>query len=257
MRPRRLKWLLFVATIVAGAAFAVEDQVTAALFSALRPGDALPASWTLRDSPNIKAHTRYALVDDGGVTVLRAEASSAAAGLGRNLSVNPAQHPWLRWRWKISNLIEQADLNTKEGDDFPVRLYVTFDYPLERLSFFERNKIRLARAFFDPELPAATLCYVWDGKAPAQSIVPSVYTDRVRLIIAESGPARVGQWVVVERNIAEDFRAAFGEEAPPVSGVIVATDTDNTGAKATAFFGDILFYKQTLINKTPGKTPAP
>ncbi len=48
----------------------------------------------------------------------------------------------------------------------------------------------------------------------------------------------------MERNIARDFRAAFGEAAPPVNGIIIATDSDNTGAKATAFYGDIFFYKQ-------------
>ncbi|MGA0113949.1 MAG: DUF3047 domain-containing protein [Burkholderiales bacterium] len=230
--------------LAAGTAFAVGDRISAGAFSAVPPGNALPAGWTIKDSPNIKVHTRYSLVDDNGSTVLRADSAAGAAGIGRELKVNPAEFPLLRWRWKVANLIEQADLRTKEGDDFPARIYVTFDYPLEKLPFFERSKLRLARTFFDPQLPAATLCYVWDGKVPAETIAPSAYTDRVRLIVAESGPARVGEWVAMERNIARDFRAAFGEAAPPVNGIIIATDSDNTGAKATAFYGDIFFYKQ-------------
>lgn len=245
MRPSRTERLVLLAALVAaGTAAAVDAYITVAAFSAARPGDALPAGWTLRDSPNIKVHTRYSLVDDNGVTVLRADSAAGAAGIGRELKVNPAEFPLLRWRWKIANLIGQADLRTKEGDDFPARIYITFDYPLEKLPFFERSKLRLARAFFDPQLPAATLCYVWDGKAPAETIAPSAYTDRVRLIVAESGPARIGQWVTMERNIARDFRTAFGETAPPVNGIVIATDSDNTGAKATAFYGDISFYKQ-------------
>jgi hypothetical protein len=245
MRPSWTERLVLLAALVAaGAAAAVDAHITAAGFSAARPGDALPAGWTLRDSPNIKVHTRYSLVDDNGTTVLRADSAAGAAGIGRELKVNPAEFPLLRWRWKIANLIEQADLRTKEGDDFPARIYITFDYPLEKLPFFERSKLRLARAFFDPQLPAATLCYVWDGKAPAETIAPSAYTDRVRLIVVESGPARVGQWVAMERNIARDFRAAFGEAAPPVNGIVIATDSDNTGSRATAFYGDIFFYKQ-------------
>lgn len=236
--------MLLVALVAAGAASAVDERITAAAFSAARPGDALPAGWTPRDSPNIKVHTRYSLVDDNGATVLRADSTAGAAGIGRELKVNPAEFPLLRWRWKVGNLIEQADLRSKEGDDFPARIYVTFDYPLENLPFFERSKLRLARAFFDPKLPAATLCYVWDGKAPAETIAPSAYTDRVRLIVAESGPTRVGQWVAMERNIALDFRAAFGEAAPAVNGIVIATDSDNTGSRATAFYGDIFFYKQ-------------
>lgn len=241
-QPERAWWL--IALLVTGAAYAVDDRITAAAFSAERPGSAPPAGWAVQTSPNIKAQTRYTLVDDNGTTVLRADSAAAASGLSRSLAVNPAQFPLLRWRWKISNLINRADLRSKDGDDFPARLYVTFDYPLERLPFLERSKLRLARALFDPHLPAATLCYVWDGKAAAETVAPSAYTDRVRLIVVEPGAARVGQWVDAERNIARDFRNAFGEDVPPVNGIVIATDTDNTGATATAYFGDIFFYKQ-------------
>lgn len=239
--------LALTALIAAGAALAVDDRVVAAAFSAMRPGNALPAGWAPAEVPNIKVRTRYNLVDDDGVTVIRADSVSGAAGLSRSLRVDPVEFPWLRWRWKINNTIEKADLRTRAGDDFPVRLYVMFDYPLDKLPFAERNRLRLARALFDPHLPAATLCYVWDGKAAVETIAPSAYTDRVKLIVVESGASRLRQWVDVERNIANDFRAAFGEDPPPVSGMAIATDTDNTGAVATSFFGDIIFYKQQVI----------
>jgi hypothetical protein len=98
----------------------------------------------------------------------------------------------------------------------------------------------------NPVLPAATLCYVWDAKAPAGSVVPSSYTKLMRLIVVESSASRVNQWLVVERDVAADFRAAFGDGAPAVLAVAIATDTDNTGETATAFYGDISFYKQKL-----------
>lgn len=232
--------------LFAAAAWAVEDQLLAGAFSAARPGTSLPAGWTPLAAANIKGHTRYSLVDYNGITVLRAESQSGASGLSRSLRVDPGDLPWLRWRWNISNLIEAADLRSKAGDDFPARLYVMFDYPLEKLPFYERNKLRLARVLFDSQLPAATLCYVWDGKAPAGTIASSAYTGRVKVIVVESGSARVKQWVDVERNIARDFRAAFGEEAPTVRAIAVATDTDNTGTFATAHFGDISFNKHNL-----------
>lgn len=238
--------LALAALIATGAALAIDDRIIAAAFSAMRPGSALPAGWAPADVPNIKVRTRYTLVDDGGVTVIRADSESGAAGLSRPLRVDPVEFPWLRWRWKINNTIEKADLRTREGDDFPARLYVMFDYPLEKLSFVERQRLRLARALFDPHLPAATLCYVWDGKAAVETIAPSAYTGRVKLIVVESGATRLQQWVEMERNIASDFRAAFGEDPPLVSSMAIATDTDNTGAVATSFFGDIFFYKQKV-----------
>lgn len=257
-RRRRFDWLLMISIgACAGVALAVEDHVVAAAFSAMQPGTATPAGWTPLTVSGIKNSTRYTLVSDDGVTVVRAESRAAAAGLSRALRVNPAEYPWLRWRWKIDKLITGADLHTREGDDFPARLYVMFDYPLEKLPFIERNKLRLARALFDPNLPAATLCYVWDGKAAVETIAPSAYSDRVRLIVVASGAARLGRWVDFERNVAADFQAAFGEAAPPVQAIAIATDTDNTGADATAHFGDILFYKQRVVIFPTGKTTVP
>lgn len=63
-----------------------------------------------------------------------------------------------------------------------------FDYPLDRLPF---TKLRLARALFDPGLPAATICHAWDGKAAAGTIAVSTYTSRVKMIVVESGAAHV------------------------------------------------------------------
>jgi len=254
-RPECLRTLLAALALLAVAtAYAVEDRVVAAAFSAARPGTTLPAGWLPLEAANIKVRTRYTLVDDNGTTVLRADSERGASGLSRQLRINPSEFPWMRWRWKISNLIETADLHTKDGDDFPARIYVMFDYPLEKLSFLERNKLRLARTLFDPNLPAATLCYVWDGKAAKDAIASSAYTDRVKIFVVESGASRVRQWVDVERNIARDFRAAFGEDVPPVSAIAVATDTDNTGTFATAHFGDISFNKHQV--KTPPASTA-
>lgn len=255
----RFKRTLFASLVLLAiaTAWAVEDRVVVAAFSAARPGAALPSPWAPMTAANIKVHTRYTLVDDNGVIVLRADSERGASGLSRPVRINPAELPWLRWRWKISNLIDTADLRTKDGDDFPARVYVMFDYPLERLPFMERNKLRLARTLFDPGLPAATLCYVWDGKAAAETIAPSAYTGRVKVIVVESGGSRVRQWVDVERNIARDFRAAFGEEAPAVSAIAVATDTDNTGTFATAHFGDISFNKHQVTTPPAGAANKP
>lgn len=257
-RRRRLECaLLALMAACAGVALAAGDRVVAAAFSTAQPGGALPAGWAPLAVAGINNRTQYALVRDDGITVVRAESRAAASGLSRPLRVNPAEFPWLRWRWKIDNLISNADLRSKAGDDFPARLYVMFDYPLGKLPFVERTKLRLARALFDPDLPAATLCYVWDHNTPPETIAPSAYSDRVRLIVVASGAARVGRWVDFERNVAADFRAAFGEEAPPVKAIAIATDTDNTGAFATAYFGDIYFYKQGVIRTPPGNAATP
>lgn len=232
------------AAIVATAAWPQTDRIVVGLFSALKPGAALPDTWKPLGVSGAKSLTQYTLVDDGGVTVVRADANASASGLMRTMRINPAETPLLRWRWKVANVLKTSDMRTKEGDDYPARVYVMFDYPLEKLPFAERTKIRLARALHDPHLPTATLCYVWDGKASVGTMVESSYTSRVRMVVVESGAARVNRWLDVQRDVAADFKAAFGEDAPPVTAIAIATDTDNTGESATAYYGNIYFINK-------------
>ena len=67
----------------------------------------------------------------------------------------------------------------------------------------------------------------------------SPYTERVRIVVVESGDAQAGQWVSETRDLEADFRAAFGGPAPRVTAVLVASDTDQTHAGAIAWFGDL------------------
>lgn len=222
---------------------AADEQVAIARFSSALPGAPLPAPWKLVTLAKIKRQTRYSLVRDADTTVLRADADASMASVMHPLHFDPRDHPVVEWRWKIAHLLRKSNIATRAGDDFPARFYVLFDYDIARLPFATRAKIRVARALFGEDVPLAVLCYVWDGKSVKGATAWSPYTDRVRIIVAQGGEARVNQWVSVRRNIVDDFRAAFGEYPPRVSGVAVATDTDNTGESATAFYGDIRFTK--------------
>ena len=61
------------------------------------------------------------------------------------------------------------------------------------------------------------------------------------MIVASSGSAGVGQWQTLARNLRDDYRKAFGEEAGKVVAYGVLTDTDNTGEQVTGWYGDIVF----------------
>lgn len=210
-------------------------------FSALVPGTALPPTYRHYTFAGQVRPTEYALVEDEGRTVLRAVARGSASGVLRELRVDLRTHPVLRWRWKVLRTLERSDLSSRSGDDFAARLYVTFEMDPERLSASERMQLRLARLIYGPDVPAAALCYVWDSRAAAGTLAPSAYTDRVRLVVVDSGGADLGRWMVRERNVAADFRRAFGGEAPAVNAVIVSTDTDNTGEVAESLYGDVEF----------------
>lgn len=214
-------------------------MIDAMRFSSLKPGAPLPAEYRVHAFEKQPRHTEYALVEDAGRTVLRARADASTSGIARALRVDPATHPLLAWRWKVTRVLSKSDLATRAGDDYPARLYVSFDLDTERLSVGDRMQIGIARMVYGTDVPVAVLCYVWDRSAPPGTFAPNAYTDRVRMIVVDSGPARLGQWVQHERNVAEDFRRAFGLQAPAVTGVIVSTDTDNTGETAETYYGDV------------------
>lgn len=68
-------------------------------------------------------------------------------------------------------------------------------------------------------------------------------TNKVGVKDSLCDEARLNQWVSEERNIYEDYKKAFGQEPPMISGVAIMTDTDNTGESAVAYYGDIIFKK--------------
>jgi hypothetical protein len=220
---------------------AAQNSLEAMRFSALQPGAALPGWLQPYVFPNQPRHTQFTLVEDEGRTVLRARADASTSGLVRSLRVEPRLYPILSWRWKVINLPAKGDLASKAGDDFAARIYLTFDLDPATLSLGDRLKLSLARTIWGDQLPAAALCYVWDGRAPVDTIAPNAYTDRVRMVVADSGGAELGRWVARERDVAADFRRAFGHEPPPITGVIVSADTDNTGESVESYFGDIEF----------------
>ena len=225
--------------LVAGALAAI-GTLDVGAFSREQPGTSLPADWTPLTFKNIPRHTVYTLVRDpqAGV-VVRAEARQSASGLIRTVDLVASERPLLRWRWKAENLIESGDVTRKEGDDYPTRIYVSFRYTPERLSLLDRAKYTAARVLYGEYPPHAGLNYIWDAKAPVGTVVANPFTDRVKMVVVESGPQHLRQWRAYERNIVADYRRAFGEEPPPISGIALMTDADNTGESAVAYYGDI------------------
>jgi hypothetical protein len=150
----------------------------------------------------------------------------------------------VQWRWKVTNVLHKGDVTRKEGDDYPARIYITFEYDSSKVGFFDKAKYETVKLLYGQYPPMAAINYIWESKAPKGTVVPNPYTDQVKMIVVESGVERLNLWVSEERNVYEDYKKAFGDEPPLISGVAIMTDTDNTGESATAYYGDIVFKKQ-------------
>jgi hypothetical protein len=212
-------------------------------FSAASEGAALPDGWKPLIFKKIEKHTVYQLVKDGGATVVKAVSEASASGLTREIKINLAEYPIVQWRWKVANVLTKGDVTRREGDDYPARLYVTFEYDAGKVGFFDKAKYEATRLLYGQYPPLGAINYIWESKAPKGTVVSNPHVERVKMIVVESGTERLNQWVSEERNIYEDYKKAFGEEPPMISGIAIMTDTDNTGESATAFYGDIVFRK--------------
>ncbi len=220
-----------------------QNVIDVGKFSAESVGNVLPSQWKPLTFKKIERHTAYTLVGDSSTVVVRAEAEASASGLTREIKIDPKKYPTIQWQWKVSNILKKGSVYQKDGDDYPARIYITFEYDPSKLSFFEKVKYQAVRLLYGQYPPLGAINYIWESKAPKGTMVPNPYTDRVMMIVVESGEEKLNQWVKEERNVFEDYKKAFGEEPPMISGVAIMTDTDNTGEKAVAYYGDILFKK--------------
>lgn len=238
-------WPLLTALTLALTAATVGAQSPATLdigkFSAAKAGGPFPDGWEPLTFDKIEKHTEYSLVADNGTVAVKAVSRASASGLVRQVDIDPMQYPVVEWRWKVENILKKGDVTRKDGDDYPARLYITFRYDPDKVGFMERAKyeaIRLARGEYPP---MGAITYIWESKSPVGTIVPNPYTDRVMMLVLQSGNGKAGEWVTESRNLLDDYRRAFGGDPPRVSGVAVMTDTDNTQESAIAYFGDIVF----------------
>ncbi len=206
----------------------------------------LDARWAPMTFEKIPRHTRYRLVTEDAGGILEAEAEASASGLRYALNVGLTPESTLSWRWKVSGVLARGDVSRRDGDDYPARIYVTFDFDEGLLSWGERMKLRAARMIYGKDLPFAAINYIWASKAKKGLIVPNPYTDRVRMIVVDSGAAEAGQWRSHRRNLMADFEAAFGFRPRGLTGVAVMTDTDNTGERATAWYTGLQLENITL-----------
>ena len=215
---------------------------TIAPFSAAESGEKLPGGWQPWVLSRFKRDTTYRLVKDAaGVTVIEAVSDRAASGLIKQLDIDLKATPWLSWRWRVPAMITGADNTDRNREDSPARVVVTFDGDLDKLDFEERAIAQRVRSLTGREMPYATLMYILENKLPVGEVIESQHTNRINMLVVESGALRSGKWITFDRNVAEDFKRVYGEPPGRIRSIGIMTDTDNTGEKTSAYYGDIKF----------------
>jgi len=213
----------------------------------LVPADGSTASsWRFVGFPKSKADipaTRFELAEVQGERALKVSTRASYGTWVHDLSkVEPGR---LQWRWRLDQPLTGgkvvADIQTKAGDDAALKVCVMFDHPLDRVPFAQRTLLRIARSISGEDLPAATLCYVWDSVHPAGLQGANPYTQRVRFITLQGQGAPLAQWQTESRDVGADFATLFADElpagaaVPKVRAVLIGADSDNTGAESVGW----------------------
>lgn len=167
-------------------------------------------------------HTTYQLRETEQGQTLHAKAQGQASAMFREIRVDLDKTPYLHWSWRVDNIITDNDELTKEGDDYPARIYVV----VSGGAFYWRTY---------------AVNYVWSSHQQTGSQWPNAYTENAQMMALRSGVEQLGQWVQEKQNVREDFRRLFGKDISHIDAVALMVDADDTLQSATASFGDIYF----------------
>ncbi len=174
----------------------------------------LPEGWELRGKPGTPAAV-FRVEKVGDSTVLRMKADKASASVLCNPeNVDLKKFPVLSWRWKVNVLPENADGRKEEKDDQAIGIYVGTG------SFFRKKSVS----------------YRWDTLTPKDSAGKCSYgvgTIKIKWFTLRNENDGTGNWYVDSRNIAEDFKKAWGE-CPDEFYISISCNSQYTGTKAEA-----------------------
>lgn len=251
---RSLAWLAVVCSLV-GCAALPQDEDPSTVEQALADSAWARASdWQLLGRTPGWRHqrfgsarpTRYGVGEREGRPAVRA--LSLAGNSTLRLPLGEPVDPSLRlgFSWLVPQLNHKADLRDAAIDDAVVRVILTFDG--DRGAFRPRDRwlSEIVQLVTGEPMPYATLMYVWDHRYPAGTVVPNPHTDRIRMLVVQSGEAGVGRWNDVERDVAADYQAAFGEAPGRLTGLGLMSDSNNTGESVEAWFGPVVLRAGSL-----------
>lgn len=170
-------------------------------------------------------NTRYELVERDGERVLHARCDNSASVLFLRKRIDLRKTPYLRWRWRVDEVLSGLDERSKTGDDYPARIYVVKDGGL---------------------LPWRTLAvnYVFASRQPKGADWPNAFTGNAHMLAVRSGEADTGRWHTELRDVRADFQRLHGRELDSIDGVAIMTDCDNTHGQAEAWYGEIEFLAE-------------
>jgi Protein of unknown function (DUF3047) len=235
---------IFVMSFAGCATTTAVSEIEAVIAEQIPPlthedGSGISPGWKPVSLP-LKKKTDYRAVKYKGKSAIRANAKSSASGLEAKLSIDLARKPNILFSWYADSLIAGADNAEKATEDSPLRIVLSFEGDKDTLSGKEQRFHERAKLISGRELPFATLMYIWENKKPVGTVITNPHTTTIKKIVVASGEKDLKKWMAFQRNVAEDYLAAFGKPPGRLIGIALMSDTDNTGTNVMAYYGDVI-----------------
>ena len=202
------------------------------------PQQPFPGEWQAVPLPGKEA-TRYRWEQKDGRTAIAAVSDGSASMFRRAVSRAPESLGDVSFSWWVQEKPQFASVANVDREDAAARLLFGLQGDVAKLPLRTRVMFELAEALTGEKPPYATLMYVWDANAPVGSVIINPRSDRIRKIVVDSGPGELRRWREHRRDLAADFRLAFGEEPGALNSIAVMTDSDNTRSGARSWYGPI------------------
>lgn len=199
---------------------------------------AAEAEWQTVPFPG-KTATQYRWEHKNGRMAIAAVSEASVSMFRRNVSRPPEGLGEVSFSWWVQEKPQLASVANVDREDAAARVLFGFGGDITKLPMRTRMMFELAEALTGEKPPYATLMYVWDANAPVGSVIINPRSDRIRKIVVDSGPAELQRWRDHRRDLAADFRLAFGEEPGALSSIAVMTDSDNTRSRARSWYGPV------------------
>lgn len=215
LTARFLTISVLLATALAGA----DDRIAVADFSRGVDAEGVPRGWQLKEK---SGRAEFSVVKDGDLHALHLRSQNTSFSIQKSVKVDPAEHPVLSWKWKVTGLPEGGDFRNRKRDDQAAQLFLAFT-------------------------KTKSIVYLWDTTAPedlmGDAFAPPLMS--IKVVVVRSGPAETGKWITETRNVLEDYRKLYGadENPPVVKGIRLQINSQHTGTSAESYFADVTFQK--------------
>lgn len=161
---------------------------------------------------------------DGAMPFVRLTCDDSSWAFLHKLDVDLSQTPMLTWSWRADAFPPGGDGRAEKTDDEVAQMYV----------FFPGTGVLAG-------VNKRLVGYTWETMPEAGTFYTSPRNENTKVFVLRNAKDGVGTWKQEARDVAADFRKAYGVPPPKPDVICFQIDSSDIHCKAQSCFADIRF----------------